>query len=195
LNRRRERTLRVMLTDLYPNLPRLELARREGEGTVDFVSEPVDATRVPSKLEGFRLICNAFHHLSPEAARRCLLDAVEARQGIAVVEMAQRSATAMAGISLGVGAMLLMTPMIRPRRASRFALTYLLPVVPVCTLWDGLVSCLRAYEPEELQSLVDGLPPNDYTWEIGRVPASKVATLTYLIGRPKTRAQAVAAES
>jgi hypothetical protein len=59
-------------------------------------------------------------------------------------------------------------------------------VVPLCTAWDGVVSCLRAYEPEELSELVGSLPSNDYVWDIGRMPVPHVPTeLTYLIGYPK----------
>ena len=61
-----KRPLRLVLTDLYPNLPRLERARAEGLGSVEYRSAPVDATEVPATLPGFRLICNAFHHLPPE---------------------------------------------------------------------------------------------------------------------------------
>src|SRR6187402_2843135 len=48
--------LRVVLTDLYPNLPRLEHARAEGRGSVEFHERPVDVTAVPETLPGFRLI-------------------------------------------------------------------------------------------------------------------------------------------
>jgi hypothetical protein len=67
-------------------------------------------------------------------------------------------------------------------------LTYVLPVVPLCTLWDGVVSCLRVYSPRELESLISGLQRNDYRWEVGRLAAPKMPSeLTYLIGVPNSR--------
>jgi len=178
--------LRVTLTDLYPNLPRLERARAEGRGNVEFRGQPVDATAVPESLPGFRLICNAFHHLPPSAARKCLADAVSQRRGIALVELVDRSVASLFSVTLGTSTMLAVTPFIRPVRLSRLALTYLLPVVPLCTWWDGMVSCLRAYTPQELERLVAALPENDYSWDIGRldVPWSPTS-LVYLIGRPR----------
>jgi hypothetical protein len=177
--------LSLVLTDLYPNLPRLERARAEGGGRVEYRATPVDATAVPQDLPGFRLICNAFHHLSPGAARKCLADAVSQGQGIAVVEMVDRSATSLFGVTFGTSAVLAITPFIRPVRLSRLLLTYLLPVVPLCTWWDGVVSCLRAYSPDELQALVASLPKNEYVWDIGRLPVPHLpANLIYLIGRP-----------
>ncbi len=177
--------LNVVLTDLYPNLPRLERARAEGRGQVTYQQAPVDATTVPASLPGFRLMCNAFHHLPPDAARKCLADAVAQRRGIALVEMVDRSATSVFGVTFGTSTMLAVTPFIRPLRASRLFLTYVLPVVPLCTWWDGVVSCLRAYSPEELTRLVAALPDNDYVWDIGRLPVTGAPTsLVYLIGRP-----------
>jgi len=181
--------LRVVLTDLYPNLPRLERARAEGRGKVEFRVRPVDATAVPESLDGFRLICNAFHHLPPGAARKCLADAVSQQRGIALVEMVDRSAASLLGVTVGTIAMLAFTPLIRPWRVSRLLLTYLLPVVPLCIWWDGMVSCLRAYTPDELTRLVASLPENDYLWDIGRLPVPNSPTsLVYLIGRPRAAA-------
>ncbi len=182
----RSTPLRVLLTDLYPNLPRLERARAEGAGLVEYRELPVDATCVPESLPGFRLICNAFHHLPPDGARKCLADAVRHGRGIALVEMVDRSATSLFGVTFGTSAVLAVTPFIRPVRVSRLLLTYLVPVVPLCTWWDGVVSCLRAYSPSELRRLVASLPDNDYVWDIGRLPVPNAPTsLVYLIGYPR----------
>ena len=176
---------RVVLTDLYPNLPRLRRARADGNGHVQYHAGPVDVAAVPESLRGFRLICNAFHHLPPSLARKCLADAVSQRRGIAVVEMVDRSATSLFSVTFGTGAGLAVTPFIRPVRVSRLLLTYVVPAVPFCTWWDGVVSCLRAYSPEELTRLVASLPDNDYVWDIGRLPVPHAPTsLSYLIGYP-----------
>jgi len=180
-----ERPVGVLLTDLYPSVARLERARDRHPGVVEFEQRPVDAACVPAELEGFRLVCNGFHHLKPEQAKRCLLDAVQKGRGVAVVELTHRSPLSMLQIFLGISALLAVTPFIKPFRWSRLFLTYALPVVPVCTLWDGIVSCLRVYDPDELRELVNDLPPNDYNWDCGGLPIPRMpAQLTYLIGYP-----------
>jgi SAM-dependent methyltransferase len=185
MNRNRSAPLRVVLTDLYPNRPRFDLAKRQGAGLVDFVEQPVDAVRVPEELAGFRLISNAFHHLPPVSARACLADAARKGRGIAVCELVSRSPLSMLQISVGLLSMFVVTPFIRPFRWRRLLLTYVLPVVPVCTLWDGIVSCLRAYPPEELRALTRDIDVPGYEWDIGRFPIPGTpAVLTYLIGVP-----------
>ena len=78
-----------------------------------------------------------------------------------------------------------MTPFLRPFRWSRLLWTYLIPLVPVVTLFDGLVSCLRTYTVRELRELTERLDANDYHWEIGTVKGKTTPIpITYLIGVP-----------
>ncbi len=184
LRERLARPVEVVLTDLYPSA-----SRQQQQQTLPdwarFEQRPVDAQDVPADLAGFRLVCNGFHHLRPEQAQACLLDAVKQRRGVALVELAQRSPLSMLQIALGTLTQLVVTPFIKPFRWSRLLLTYALPVVPMCTLWDGIVSCLRVYDPEELRGLIAELPACDYRWEFGRLRAAPLPSeLTYLIGVP-----------
>jgi hypothetical protein len=186
LREKLEKSVRVLLTDLYPSPSRLEHARRVLPDWVELEARPVDAQDVPADLAGFRLVCNGFHHLKPDQARSCLFDAVQKRRGVAVVELTHRSPLSMLQILFGTATQLAVTPFIKPFRWGRLLFTYLVPVVPLCTLWDGMVSCLRVYDPDELRSLISGLPENDYRWECGRLAIPKVpAHLTYLIGAPE----------
>jgi hypothetical protein len=184
------RPVKVVLTDLYPRPARQAHARRRLPGWVEHEPRAVDAREVPVDLEGFRLVCNGFHHLRPEQARACLWDAVRQKRGVALMELAQRSWLSMLQIlAIGTATQLAITPFIKPFRWSRLLLTYALPVVPLCTLWDGIVSCLRVYDPEELRRLVADLPASDYRWECGRVRIPRLPTeLTYLIGLPRSEA-------
>ena len=185
LRERLARPVGVVLTDLYPSPSRLEHARSVFPDWVELEARSIDAQNVPPELEGFRLVCNGFHPLKPEQARACLLDAVTKRRGVALVELTRRSPFSMLQIAFGTTTQLLVTPFIKPFRWSRLLFTYLVPVVPLCTLWDGIVSCLRVYDPRELEGLVQGLPVSDYHWEYGRLRVPKIgAELTYLIGAP-----------
>ncbi|HWN66477.1 MAG TPA: hypothetical protein VNM90_02495, partial [Haliangium sp.] len=79
------------------------------------------------------------------------------------------------------------TPFIRPFHWSRLLWTYAVPVVPLACLWDGMVSVLRIYSPEELQALLADVPGSDeYVWDIGQLRVARApAQITYLIGRPR----------
>jgi hypothetical protein len=175
------------MSDLHPNLGRFEHARAASQGRIDFVAEPVDATRVPAHLGGFRVISNALHHFAPAKARAVLADAVAAGRGIAVFEALSRSLLAALGILPSPLVVLATAPLIRPITWQRMLWTYAVPVVPLACLWDGLVSVMRIYTPNELQALVNEVPGSDgYVWDIGRLRVSRApAHITYLIGRPR----------
>lgn len=169
----------VLLTDLYPH--------RDGplpDGLVTRHAGAVDARAVPSALTGFRTLFTAFHHFRPEDARAILADAVRRHQGIAVFEAVRRRPFDIGLVALTWLGILAATPFVRPFRWSRVLWTYLPPVLPLLGVFDGVVSCLRAYSPGELRALVEDL--HAFTWEIGatRAPRSPLH-VTYLIGVPR----------
>jgi hypothetical protein len=104
------------------------------------------------------------------------------RQPIAVFELVSRDLPSLVGMLFAPLAVLLLMPTIRPMRLSWLVFTYLVPLVPLLVLWDGMVSCLRVYSPDELSSLVADL--DEYDWEIGRFSLGGPAKATYLIGKP-----------
>jgi len=68
--------------------------------------------------------------------------------------------------------------------------TYVVPAIPLIVMFDGIVSCLRTYTPEELMALVRQVPgASTFHWESGvrRLGVLPVGT-TYLLGWPKETA-------
>jgi hypothetical protein len=183
-------TLHVQLTDKYPNLSAWQRLQHAFPRQIVVHPSPVDATAVPAELHGFRTLFTAFHHFPPSHARAILADAVRQRQGIGVFEFTQRRGPAIAGMLLTPLLVWLLTPLIRPLRWQRLLWTYLLPVIPLLVLFDGIVSCLRTYSVEELRALSAGFA-DDYVWEIGEqeVVGSPVP-VTYLLGYPHSKRSA-----
>lgn len=176
------RNIEVHCTDLFPNRDALEHTVSQCPG-VSWSADPVDATDVPAELTGARTIFNAFHHFPPELARGILEDAVRKRQPIGVFEFVGRQAHTLLGIPGVPFAVMALVPTLRPFRWGWIPLTYLLPLLPLLVLWDGFVSCLRVYDPRELQELVEGL--DEYDWDIGTFPLPVPGTGTYLVGTPR----------
>jgi len=179
------RKTEVLLTDKYPNQVALGAIPSTGEDAVEYHPCPVDARHVPADLHGVRTLFTAFHHFPPHEARRILADAVDRRRPIAVFESTERTSrmllvTLLVPLLVGIS-----TLTIRPIRASRWCLTFLLPLIPLLSLWDGLVSCLRSYTQAELDKLAAGVDANHWTWRSGRLPVAGLPfRVTYLIGFP-----------
>lgn len=172
----------VCLTDKYPNTAALATIAEKVPG-VRFEAESVDARDVPERLTGFRTVFTAFHHFQPADARAILASAVRDRQGIAIFEAASRTPGALAMMLLVPLAVWLLTPVIRPFRWSRLFWTYLVPVVPAEVMFDGVVSCLRIYTPEEMKAMAIEVGGEAFDWEAGiDYPPGSAIPIPYLIG-------------
>lgn len=179
-------SFRIVLTDRYPNLAAFRLARDRSGGVLDFREEPLDACAIPETLTGFRTLFGSFHHFNPAAARGVLQNAVDSGQGIGIFEMTDRRAFTIAAMLTAPLFVLLHAPKIRPFSWSRLVLTYLLPVVPLLVMVDGIASCLRSYTPEELAELTASLTGAPYDWEIRRLSApGSPFPIIYAIGCPR----------
>jgi hypothetical protein len=177
--------VRVTLTDKYPNLPALTAVAATTPG-LEIEPAPVSALDVPARLGGFRTTFLAFHHFEPRDARAILASAVRARQGIAVVEGISRRPASLALMAVMPLAVWLLTPFIRPFRWSRLFWTYVVPMVPFNVVFDGVVSCLRVYTPDEMLEMGRAVS-GDYEWETGTVPMpGSPIRIPYLIGVPRT---------
>ncbi len=177
--RKRNYEVRAKLTDLYPN-PKTGSPPR-----ITWLAEPVNAMQVPPELTGVRTMFSAFHPFRPEAAQAILRDAFEHRRAICIFESGsgtRRGVVSMLGVPLAVLALM---PFARPFRWTYLLFTYLLPLTPFVVLWDGLVSMLRIYSPEQMQKLTADLQAPDYAWEIGHIHVRGLPDgLPYLLGRP-----------
>jgi len=177
---------RIVLTDRYPNLPAFRLARELSGGMVEFREEPLDAGAVPPELSGFRTLFGAFHHLPPLKARGVLQDAVDRGQGIGIFEMTDRRGSTLLAMLTVPFFVLLHAVKVRPWRWSRLFLTYLVPVVPLVVMVDGIISCLRSYSTAELAELTGSLTGTPYDWEVRQLASPKSPfPIIYAIGCPK----------
>jgi hypothetical protein len=179
--------LPVCLTDKYPNVAAMSRVAAMTPG-VRFEPESISATDVPARLSGFRTVFTAFHHFRPADARAILAAAVRDRQGIAIAEASSRSPAALAMQALVPFAVWLLTPAIRPFRWSRLFWTYLVPVLPAAIMFDGAVSSLRVYTPDEMLTMGREAGGEGYEWEAGvEYPAGSPIPIPFLIGVPVTQ--------
>lgn len=176
--------LKILLTDYFPNIPAFEHTKKQSN-SFDFVKTPVDARNVPIKLKGLRTQFLSLHHFKPADAKKILQNAVDSKSAIAIFEAQERSAMSLIAMLFSPLTVLFVTPFIRPFKIGRIIFTYIIPIVPLFVLWDGIVSSLRTYSVKEMNELVKGLVNNEtYNWEIERIKSGP-GVLLYLFGYKK----------
>lgn len=186
----RER-LALQLTDRYPNAAALARVQELGDANVIYHPESIDALAVPDGLRGIRTMYGALHHFEPELVQRLIQSAVDQRAPLAFFDVAvptfRKMPLVLAPVAVLLNVLLLLpvpmvlVPMVRPFRWSRVAFTYLLPLIPILFAWDGTVSAMRSYQPDELLALAKAVRGADgYVWE-----ATREDTALCLIGYPR----------
>jgi len=182
------KAVHVTLTDRFPDPGAAARLSAEERAVVRACPDPVDARAVPAALRGARTVFIGFHHFPAAAAREVLADAVRAGEPILVFEATERSWAALLPFALATPLLVwLLTRFVRPFRWSRLLFTYLLPILPLAVVWDGVVSHLRTYTCDELRALGSGVD-GGWSWEARRerIPGTPVFA-TSLLGRPPAR--------
>jgi hypothetical protein len=153
----------AVVTDKFPNVTSMRELRSRSGGVFDARLTSVDAVAVPRELTGLRTLFNSFHHFQPLEVEQILKDAYDARQPIGIFEIPNRTFGGVSFIATFLGVLLLFTPAMHTKRPEWWIFTYLLPVIPFTVAWDGWVSHLRAYTPEELLQMT-GKFSESYCW-------------------------------
>jgi hypothetical protein len=175
--------LAVTLTDFYPNRDAIDrFKNKETFRFLNYYSEPVNAAAVPKHLQGLRTMFVSFHHMPGNIALEILRNAQESREPIAIFEAFGRNIPSALAMLPSFLIPFILMPFVRPFRIANIVFTYLVPLVPILIFFDGWVSFLRIYSPQELKSLVDDLPKDSaYRWEIGEIGSQRAP---FLIGIP-----------
>lgn len=85
--------LKIILTDLYPNLLAFERAQKAVPGVFVYEPGPVDATKLTLHFNGKLItIFGAFHHFRPEQAQKILQNGIDHQSPIAIFEPIGRNA-------------------------------------------------------------------------------------------------------
>lgn len=176
--------VKFVLTDLYPNFRAFQFTKSQAPN-FESVPESVDARNVPEHLKGLRTMFLAFHHFKPDDALQILQNAVNSGQPILIVEGQERSIPSFLAMFFSPLTVLFTTPFIKPFSLERIIFTYPIPLVPLFTWWDGMVSSLRTYSVAEMEGLIsEVIDRKKFEWKTGRIKSGP-GYLLFLSGRPK----------
>lgn len=151
--------------------------------SISFARQPIDARAVPRGVPGLRTLFNSFHHFRPDEAKRVVGQIAEAGEGVLIAELTARRLSSLLWNALAVPLGLLVGAAFLGDRRIR-AWTYLGGLLPLVVAWDGVVSCLRSYTPEEIVALAQEAAPG-HEWRHGELRLGRLPVwITYVSGVP-----------
>lgn len=150
--RARGQPVHVTLTDLHPRPENWKRLSRRYEG-LSFIQTPVDVLGpLPEVCHGQVVsICNSLHHFSPTTLSAIFRQLLTVARGVFVVEALDGSPGSFAAMA-PVGLLgLLAAPVLSPTPSlAQAVLTWGTPLALAASTWDGFVSALRTYSPQQL---------------------------------------------
>jgi hypothetical protein len=175
----------VTLTDKFPNIETYKHLQNKTSGKINFDSRSVDAANVPADLMGVRTMFSAVHHFQPMQVKSVLQNAVDNNAPIAIFDGGDKSVFGILGVVIIHPIIFfLFTSFFKPFKFSRLFFTYVIPLIPLYTIWDGCVSIMRLYTPKDLLKIVNEVSFSGYTWSAGKTKSRFGLHATYLIGTP-----------
>lgn len=145
----------------------------------------VDADNFTASEEGLYLSVNSFHQFTLDEAKDILQQIAENKQPVVVVEGNNDSLWQVFGMTVIVPLTVLLTaPFVKPFRFVRIIFTYILPVLPFVTFFDGFMALFKLYAPKDLDELTTSIKTEGYSWRTGKLDNGRGGKIIYLIGYP-----------
>jgi len=174
------------LTDKYPNRSAYKQLKTTSNGIIDYRSESLDILTDSIQYKGIRTLFTAIHHFKPEDVQVILNNAIIDRAPIAIFDGGNKHIGSILAIMITHPILFFFgTPFISPFKWSRLLFTYIIPLIPLYAIWDGIVSILRLHTPEELLAYAQTSDDKQqFSWSAGKVKNKVGFSVAYLVGIP-----------
>ena len=186
LNRRNITPPDFVISDLMPNLSKMEEIARKFPQKLKIVREPLDAANVPENIKHqARTVFNTFHHFPQQLAEKFLADAVAKRKAFLILEAFPRNFLNFAGMFPYLHEAYFES-LFQKKNSTARTLKYLLafPFIALLGLWDAYISIRRTYNQQELMSMVKPFG-DSYNWEYHEIHFNKYGAVLVFFGIPK----------
>ncbi len=176
--------IRFFVSDKYPNIPAYNDLKLRTKNIVSYNTQSLDVLKLNTDIIGIRTMFSAIHHFEPIEVKTILQNIVISGMPVCIFDSGDKHIGTILGILLFHPILFFIcTPFIRPFKLSRIIFTYFIPLIPVYTIWDGVVSILRLYKPKELMEMAQSSDRQKlYDWKCGKLKNRIGFSVTYLIG-------------
>lgn len=175
-----------ILTDKYPNIDAFKKMSKKNKN-ISYKENSVDILKDNElkNIDGLMTMFVGFHHFKNTDAITILKNIAHQKKGICIVEMTERSLKNFLIMFLTPFAVWASTLFMKPFNYKKIFFTYFIPIIPFCTMWDGIISVLRTYSLKDFKKISDNI--DEYEWEFGEIKTKIGVKILYYIGYPKNK--------
>lgn len=150
------KSLSYIMSDLKPLPEFVNKVNAEAPINFTYIENSIDAATHKPKDEQAVVFINSFHHLPPKVARHVIKNNLENGNEMLILEYVRNNLLAYLSMLGGVLIVLLTAPFISKLKHLPLVIvfTYIIPLFPFMMLWDGLISCRRAYSSKFYDQVV-----------------------------------------
>ncbi|KAI8588643.1 hypothetical protein BDZ88DRAFT_444463 [Geranomyces variabilis] len=162
------------MTDLFPDVRAWQQAAA-GRSRLKFIENSVDATNPPAtvrNMKAFRAFFLSFHHFDDVLAKRVVKSAMANGDGIGIFELQSRTLVTLLSLVMLFPITMIVTLLTPGLRCSwtHLFFTFVLPIVPLIVMVDGITSALRTRTPQEILTMVEAareeLDQSEGDWKV-----------------------------
>jgi hypothetical protein len=179
----------ITLSDLFPNRLAMQEVQKRHPLHIDYCAQPFNAlTMIPQLSDVGITLLNSFHHFRPPEGQKILQDCINKRLPIFIHESFPRNPLRIFSMLHLLVVAVFTVPFSSPKdRWWKVFGTFFIPLIPLCGLWDGLVSTLRVYSERELRPMLQVEGSENYDWIYQEIPFRPFGRATVFYGVPKKR--------
>ncbi|MEN6374576.1 MAG: hypothetical protein ABFD75_07335 [Smithella sp.] len=177
---------RIILSDLFPNLPQLQKTASLHPDHLQVIDKPLDAAAIPEQFnQPLRTIINTFHHFPPPLASKILADAIQKQRAIFIMESFPRNLYNCWELLPNVFRSYWQNPARTEQdRLRKVIFSYIIPLIGICFTWDSLISIVRVYNEVELRKMASDVGGKNYTWVYEELAYSSLGRAVVFYGYP-----------
>jgi hypothetical protein len=172
----------ITLSDRYPNHKAFQILSNQSQGKISYLPEHTDARTIDTSSDTLRTMFLALHHFPPSDVQKILQSAIDSHTPIAIFEIQQRSIFDVLLMFIHIPLSMIVLPLTKPSW-KQILCTYIIPIIPLCITWDGIVSTMRTYSHKELLSLTQSCVDSGYAWSYGHC-SHPLHSISYFLGIP-----------
>ena len=173
------------ISDLQPCLKSYDEIKHRNQGRIDFVPYSVDLCQADGILKNKAVtIITTFHELDRREAQKAINNLLGYSKGFLIAEPIDKSAGQLFRLPWIVLYFWLVPLWTKPRTFSRLFFTWLVPVLPLFHMHDGLISLLRSYTKLDFVKLLKNGKSRGWEGEVNTIDVDTTYVLAWRKSEP-----------